>query len=94
MNIVYRASELGGCSRFLIGKRMGYTEMPPPENFQRYFDRGNEVEEAAVAEYEQGGYEITRRQETVEVKITDTISVVGHIDGVIQDAETRGSRHL
>lgn len=89
MDVVYRASELGGCTRFLIGKRMGYTEMPPPAKFQGYFDRGNAMEERLIELHGMAGEPIHRQQEVVEMIVSPSITVRGHIDGVITNYDER-----
>src|SRR5215471_4704301 len=35
--IIYRASELGSCTKFLVAKRLGYDEMEPPDDAAGWF---------------------------------------------------------
>lgn len=83
MDVVYRASELGGCSKALIAKRMGYTEMSPPAKFQGYYDRGNDLEEIMRDELTSRGFVIEDAQTVVRVGVSESVAVEGHIDGKI-----------
>ena len=85
--VVYRASELGGCSRFLIAKRMGYTLMPPPLKFQGYFERGQNAEDWAVERMTERGFVFRDRQKEVDLPIYGNVIVRGHIDGVVSDID-------
>ena len=76
--VVYRASALGGCLRSLALARQGYDAIPPPPSFLELFKGGHDAEDATL----NPRTFITRRQERVELPISATISVVGHIDGM------------
>lgn len=81
--VIYRASAIGGCVKALAAVRMGYDTKPPPQQMLEVFARGHESEDRAINLLMLRGYEITSKQREVELPITDMISVVGHIDGLI-----------
>lgn len=84
--IVYRASELGSCTRRLTLARVGYDALEPPPKFMEYFARGDateiEVKESLRADRQ---WMIEREQEEVTLQISNEIAVVGHLDGVSID---------
>lgn len=76
---VYRASALGGCRTALVAARLG---LPPvggvPEAVRRAAADGWRWEEVVATEMA-----LVRRQETVELAVSDDIFVRGHIDGLV-----------
>jgi hypothetical protein len=93
---VYRASELGACSRRLIALRQGYDPSEPPEKFKGYFARGDHAEEVVKAHLRERGFEIDSEQSLVRISVSESVVVEGHIDGRIVDEHTalRGQRVL
>lgn len=85
--IVYRASELGSCTRRLVLGRVGYEPKSPPDKYLEYFARGDATEVEVKADLRAAGHIIDREQEEVVVDITDEIKIVGHIDGTIIRSE-------
>lgn len=81
--IVYRASELGACTRRLTLGRIGYDAMEPPEKYQGYFARGEAAEEDIKFALTDAGWVIDDEQMEVVLDVTDEIKVVGHIDGTM-----------
>ena len=81
-HIYYRASALGNCPRALFAARNGEQPTPFPDNIQKAFDRGTELEPVAIAQLRANGFTITNQQKEVVLPITANISVVGHIDGM------------
>ncbi len=94
---IYRASALAMCRTALIAVRSGFEPMAPPDSMQRRFDEGHLHESNMVqrlnTEY---GIEVFNREREVELEITPTLIVRGHIDGEgvgwldFQDDELRG----
>lgn len=89
---VNRASQAGlPCRRRLLWSRTRTLEQKPPdERSQRYFERGNLLEDSVVRVIEEGGVKITQRQRDVEWK---DLQLTGHIDGLVKmrvDANEQG----
>lgn len=82
--IVYRASELGSCTRRLVLGRVGYEPKDPPPKYAEYFARGDVTEEEVKTDLRAARWMVSREQEEVVLNITDEIKVVGHIDGALQ----------
>ena len=74
--VVYRASSLGGCVRALALARQGFDPMPTPAGMLEVFAAGNEAERQVWAK----GIIQGRAQEYVELPISETIVVAGHLD--------------
>lgn len=78
----YRASALGQCTTAMIAVRSGFAAMAPPKKMQDRFNEGHlhepDIVRRANTEF---GLEIFDRQKTVEVMVTDTVGIRGHIDG-------------
>ena len=84
--VIYRASAIGGCPRALLAARLQFDAKPTPENFQRIFDRGHEIENIVKSMLRnQFDVDLIRDQEEVTLTLgtfnTRRIVVVGHIDG-------------
>ena len=80
---IYRASELGGCSKMLILKGLGYEPMDTPEEFEsQYFLPGKLAEIEVLTRLEQEGEEVTDTQKEVNLVYGD-VTVQGHIDGIL-----------
>lgn len=80
---IYRASELGGCTKMLVAKRLGMKpHETPPASIQKIFDRGHRHETACLATMAEDGWVVTDQQKEVVLQITDDVQVVGHLDGV------------
>lgn len=98
--ITYRASALGSCMNALVAARLGYREMPTPPKLKKIFEAGNALEDIAIAKMLDMGFPIADRQREVVLQVTDTIAVVGHIDGrttingipVVFDVKSQGQR--
>lgn len=82
-HIFYRASALGMCPRALFAARTGLQPTRLPDNIQKAFDEGNESEPMAIAQLRANGFTITGEQREVILPITETISVIGHVDGIV-----------
>ena len=82
-HIYYRASALGMCPRALFAARMGQQPVSPPPQIQKAFDDGNTYEPIAIQQLRDKGYAITGQQREVQLPITEHISVIGHIDGLV-----------
>lgn len=88
--IVYRASELGSCTRRLALGRIGYEAKAPTQKWLDIFARGDVTEEEVKTHLRaEKWWYITREQEEVTLQITDEIAVVGHIDGVGVDGTSQ-----
>jgi hypothetical protein len=74
--VSYRASSLGGCVRMLALARQGYDTVSPPADMLEVFKAGHEAEREVWAK----GIVKGRSQEYVQLPISDTIRVVGHLD--------------
>ncbi len=81
--IIYRASELGSCTKALVAKRLGYEGKPYPEGLMARFADGELHEGAIVAELEAGGDGVSHRQHECNLWISDGLVVQGHLDGVM-----------
>lgn len=75
--IIYRASELGGCIKALVAKRIGFVPAEWPDDMKRRAEEGN-IHEAAVLTT----LDIGRRQTEVVIPITERVTLTGHLDGV------------
>lgn len=82
--VYYRASSLGGCVRRLALARQGFEPMPPSAAMLEVFEAGNEAERQVWAKGIVKGY----AQHYVELVISDSIRVSGHLD--CWDSETHG----
>ena len=78
----YRASSLSQCPRTFIFARQGHVPRIP-HTLQEAFTYGIEHEEYVVDMLKQRGAEITDQQLEVELKVSPTIRIIGHIDGII-----------
>lgn len=87
--IVYRASALGGCLVALAAARQGYDQAAYSQHQLDIFARGERAEEwyAEIAK-------LTRRQETIELEVTNKIVVRGHIDGVNAGTTVDECKHV
>jgi len=81
--VVYRASSLGGCKRMLALARQGYDAVSPPADMLKVFQAGHAAEREVWAK----GIVKGVAQEYVELPISATIKVVGHLD--CWDKQTR-----
>lgn len=80
--VVYRASALGTpCTKALVAARQEYTELPPPKNIAKAYQRGHDYEPVVLEEMKKYGWIVYGQQETVELNLTGNIMVRGHIDG-------------
>jgi hypothetical protein len=99
---IYRASELGGCEKALIAKRMGYE--PDQSVYSKQggrmttiFKEGDLHETAIVEQYKANDDDITCQQFEINIPIVPGVIVQGHLDGVISrptDPEFGRSRVL
>lgn len=77
----YRASGLLTCPRAAIYARQGHPRnIPKP--MQAAFDYGTEHEEAVVEMLHRRGYNVFAMQAETDLQITETVHIVGHIDGI------------
>lgn len=80
----YRASGLGGCTAAMIALRQGFTAMAPPKSMQDRYNEGHlhepDIVRRANTEF---GLEVFNRQREVEVWVSPTAVIVGHIDGEV-----------
>lgn len=85
-NYIYYASELGSCTKYLIGKRMGYEDKTRGGDDQGplplLFEEGHLHEEAVIGKLRSDGWTITGQQEVVKlsVGVAGTV-IIGHLDG-------------
>lgn len=80
----YRASELGGCVKMLVAKRLGMKPNDkPPASMVKIFDRGHRHETANVATMAEDGWVVSESQKEVTLAISDEIQVMGHLDGIV-----------
>jgi hypothetical protein len=79
----YRASALGSCPRALYAHLTGNTPVPYPPNVLKAFARGNDNEQVVIDQLKSNGFVVTGQQREVNLPITDHISVIGHIDGLL-----------
>lgn len=74
--VVYRASSLGGCVRMLALARQGYDAIRPGGEIAKVFEAGHKAEQEVWAK----GIVRGSAQEYVELPISETIKVAGHLD--------------
>lgn len=88
---IYRASAVGGCSKALVAARLGYDPLAPPEAQQARFDDGHMHEVAIIEKMEKKGFCLERRQERVNLPVSNKVLVRGHIDwiGALDDGVER-----
>lgn len=84
-SVRYRASALGSCTRALVAIRQEYATSQPPERMQEIFAAGHAAEEIGYSAINARGGRVTGMQDTVVLKVSDRISVVGHIDGILDN---------
>lgn len=77
-----RASELGGCTKMLVLKGLGYEAMDTPAEAQAWFDAGKAAEEEVVEKLRADGEVVLDRQREVRLEFGNS-QVVGHLDGVM-----------
>lgn len=76
-------SEIGHhCPRYLWYAYHNQPAAPTEGRILRLFRLGNTVEENIVADLTSIGFDVTRRQEEVEIT-SDNITLRGHIDGIV-----------
>lgn len=104
----YRASDLGSCLRRRVARHLGYTPMRPPGKFVTIFEGGHEWERAVKDHLASRGFAVydtligydthsgADGQEGISVvlKVSDSIRVLGHLDGVIWDQENESVRRV
>lgn len=84
MDIIYRASEIGGCTKALVCKRLGYEPMDAPADFQeKYFEAGKNAEQEVYDLLASGGEIVTDFQREVNIHLGEGVYIQGHIDGVL-----------
>ena len=77
----YRASELGGCVKMLVAKRLGMKpNEKPPAAMQKIFDRGHRHETSCIATMVEGQWVVTEQQQEVLLPISGEVRVVGHLE--------------
>jgi len=74
--VYYRASSLGGCVRMLALARQGFDPLPATGQIAEVFKAGRDAEQQVWAK----GIVQGRAQEYVELPISSTIRVAGHLD--------------
>lgn len=79
--ILYRASGLASCTKALVAARLGFEPLPPPPEVAARFREGHDHEDLIVRWLAERGTEVVDREMAVELRVTDKVSVVGHIDG-------------
>lgn len=79
--IVYRASAIGGCLTGLAAARQQLEPRPPSGKQLEVFEAGNESERLFLTD----NPAVIRQQEEVVLSITGRITVVGHIDGILDE---------
>lgn len=80
---IYRASGLGGCIKAQAALQLGYESKEPPEKISGVFAEGNLHEEDVVARLLDQGFSIQSQQMEVNLTITPSVAVQGHIDGAV-----------
>lgn len=85
VEVIYRASAVGGCPRKLWAARSGYPAAKTPQKMQEAYDRGHEAEPILLAKLEERGWQLRDRQGEVLFQVTEMpsgllISVIGHWD--------------
>lgn len=77
--VCFRASAFGGCDRALTAALLGYEPTPPPAKLQETYDAGHDAEDWLNTQII-----LTDQQREVRLDIPGTtLSIVGHIDGMI-----------
>lgn len=74
--VYYRASSLGGCVRMLALARQGFDALAPSAGMLEVFKAGHEAERQVWAK----GIIKGRAQDYVELPISETIRISGHLD--------------
>lgn len=77
--MLIRASELGGCTKAIIAKQLGYEPLKPREQTASIMREGNLHEDDVVAQLTEES-PVTSQQEEVNLPIGEHV-VQGHIDG-------------
>lgn len=79
---VYRASALGSCIRSLVLARRGIDPQPHPDWLLEAFAQGHAHEEEILRRFEvDQDYTLDGAQQEVELRVTPTVIVRGHLDG-------------
>ncbi|MGC9030085.1 MAG: hypothetical protein ACP5LD_10485 [Desulfomonilaceae bacterium] len=78
---VYRASAVGQCLRALTAARIGYEPLAQTDFLALAAKEGKRHEEWIIGEMTAEGWTITRRQETINIRLP-AFDIRGHIDGV------------
>lgn len=79
--IEYRASALGGCELALLAARLGYDAIPLKADapILKTFAAGHRIEDEVI---EALFPKVKHRQFETRLKVTNRISVIGHVDGI------------
>jgi hypothetical protein len=85
----YRASSLGSCTRALAAARQELEPFkgPLPERVAEVFERGHRDEEKGRKWFQDRGWKVWGEQKEAVVRLTGRLSIVGHIDFIIEDGE-------
>jgi len=67
---------------------MGYRQAEPPPSLAKVFAAGTQIEPLALAKLEDTGLVVTNRQAEVLLPVTDDVTIVGHIDALVDDGST------
>lgn len=86
----YRISSLGQCPRMLSALALGYEMLPESPSLKLAACEGERHEQWVIADLEEEGWQITKRQHEVKLSFP-AFELVGHIDGV---AQSNGSEYL
>lgn len=78
----YRASGLTTCPRAFIYARQGHPSAVPP-SLEEAFKFGRDHEDEVVEMLIRRGYNVHDRQRELTLSITPTVSIIGHIDGIV-----------
>lgn len=80
--VEYRAGALGSCTRALVACRQDYEVVKHKGKLINKFAAGRVAEEIAMHNLTAMGYVVSERAVPVRLRITERLSVVGHVDGV------------
>lgn len=79
---IYRMSSLGGCVKAIAAAQLGYQPLPTKEETEELFEEGHRLENVVVERlYKEFGITVGRQQQEVNIPISSSVLLQGHIDG-------------
>lgn len=98
---IYRGSELGGCLRAQIARRLGYVKLDQTKVamkngtlMEELWDEGKRLEDIAIEKLTFDGYKITHQQLEIDIPVIGNVIIQLHIDGLIDSATWRNFKLL